>query len=70
LSHEIFTTNNQLQFCLFLGFSLSGQASGPTTSQGGAAESTSNNSSNSSENTPSETTTSRRLRDDVEFDFD
>jgi hypothetical protein len=52
----------------FLGFSLSGQAS---TSQpnSGNAESTTNNSSNSSENT-SENISSRRLGDDVEFDFD
>ncbi|CAG9797511.1 unnamed protein product [Chironomus riparius] len=51
-----------------LRFSLSGQAS---TSQpnSGNAESTTNNSSNSSENT-SENISSRRLGDDVEFDFD
>lgn len=47
---------------------MSGQAS---TSQpnSGNAESTTNNSSNSSENT-SENISSRRLGDDVEFDFD
>jgi hypothetical protein len=54
---------------MFLGFSLSGQAS--TSQQHGHQESTSNNSSNSSETqTTPETSGSRRLRDDVEFDFD
>ena len=61
-------SKNLTDIFTILGFSLSGQAS---TSQpnSGNAESTTNNSSNSSENT-SENISSRRLGDDVEFDFD
>lgn len=55
----------------FLGFPLSGQASTSQQSNSGNLETT--NSSNSSGNTSDNNTTntsSRRLGDDVEFDFD
>jgi hypothetical protein len=59
---------------LFLGFSLSGQtaATSSSTSQQHSSENTgmdSNNSSNS-DTTANPSERNRRLRDDVEFDFD
>jgi hypothetical protein len=75
--HKLSLSINRLSRSVFLGFTLSGQASTSQQSNASGAESTHNNISSNSSESASENNTSgggggggRRLRDDVEFDFD